>query len=587
MLVAIHTRLWQPADVPDQQFAMDERLTCSVYHGTDLFFSLKVQDAQSFSYCSRRPIRRDSSGSMGFITDINDHDAILSNAVNNIVGIHVRSEGLVGYSAHAIRGRFYYLNLKGKGLLMSDDLRKLLPFSSHTLDPDACISMLKFGSVPERVTVVRGIRTIPVAQVARVSCNAIYSLISEGGTLDSYCTYYHRLRFPLDGGDLSGLRNLLDSTFSFIAGLNPWVPMSGGIDSTLMARLIDRHSDNVFPAYFIRFGENDPEVSFARQAASGTKADLVEVTLLPEMMGESIHLQGSQLIEPVGETSPLATASFFANMTLSGRCIIDGTMADGCFGTTVYTRSPFAGHPYRPRWQQELNERIAAFLIWNRLPGRDRFFPRDSAVDDRHIQLMNMYLGPFGNTWIRGAKQASRALLPLWKEYFDLLDARDKEPDEWMRIIAVKMTNYAGRTQASKSFDGPMPYNCTLYPFSWRSTLEIQGHFSWQEKSEGNIQKAILKKLLAEMMPKEFVYRKKVGLNSDFQSWAQLSDNRIAISNLTERAGGVAEFLLGKSRLKKLISEFSKRELDTFTTQLIISLAMLQAWSDHNKVRFT
>ena len=66
-------------------------------------------------------------------------------------------------SARITRARMYFL-LVDEGILWSDDMRELIPFSSREMNPSGAFSILKYGDVPEYITVVEGIFCVPVGQ---------------------------------------------------------------------------------------------------------------------------------------------------------------------------------------------------------------------------------------------------------------------------------------------------------------------------------------------------------------------------------------------------------------------------------------
>lgn len=482
------------------------------------------------------------------------------------------------------RARIFYTAYQG-GLLLSNDLRELLPYTDRRLDRAAVYSVIKFGDVPEHLTVVKGIHTIPVGQF--IHSDESQWPIHRGTAIprEVFKSYY-RLTFPMDGGDIATTRRLLESEFSLVSKLNPLVPVSGGVDSTLMNRLIDRAATERYPAYFIQFGPDDPEQHFALQAVAGTKADLTMAVFTPKDTLPAFEFQTAHLIQPIGESSTISTAHFFRTFGGAGHRVVDGTLADGCYGSADYGRDPLDGIAERPQWQLRLNERISVFLRLNGLPGRDRFHPRDSMLHDPLFRFMSMYIGPYANVLFNGAEEMNARLEPDWLWYYDYLGPDRQSLDRWMMYSVFKMVNYASKNNTAKSFDMARPKSTGIYPFMWLAVLQDQGHYPWKQKVPDGIMKFTLKKILEDHMPKDFIYRKKVGLNSCFEDWIYShSEVKGHFSSLIGRKGGIAEWLTGPGGVRAILQAYATGPSDIYMAHLIINLSILQAWADHHSLQ--
>jgi len=548
---------------------------------------LFYQAGDCFTFTSEQPYyRRDGSYSMHENGETNLLE-VVKNAENNFAGIQLRVEEITWKiclsSARITRARIYYVLLEN-GMLFSDDLRELLPYSNRKMNVDGAFSILKYGDVPEYITVVDDIFCVPVGQQLTFDKQQLSVWCKNGEISKSAFKFFFKLDFPMDGGNIPKTEKLMEEQFSFIASLNPLVPISGGVDSTLANCLIDRFSDEAYPGYYIQFGEDDPEVEFAKQAAKATKAEMEIAIFKPEDTIPSFEYQLQHAIQPIGESSTISTAYFFKNTGLQGYKVIDGTLADGCYGSANYNRSVIGEIPDRPQWQQQLNEWIASQLQSRKLKGYERFHPRDSFMPDPFMQFMDVYLGPFGNMWLKDAKEISARLLPLWEYYYTYLKPEKFAQDDWMKYSVFKMVNYACKNNTAKSYDNSQPENSGLYPFTWLSILEDQGHYSWVEKTLENTIKYPLKKILDNYMSKDFIYRKKVGLNSCFEDWIHLSFLKDHFSKIIDRPNGVASFYLGKRKNYLLKLYAANRPLHPNLARLVINLSLLDAWMEKHKI---
>ena len=540
-----------------------------------------------FTFTSETPFLKTENGYRKIENAEEALSGIVAKAENNFAAFEL-SRTVSGWSAFAssariTRARMFFMFVEN-GILWSDDLRELLPYSTREMNPMGAFSILKYGDVPEYITVVKGIHSVPVGQKLEFGEREFESWLKRGEIPRKAFEFFFKLDFPMDGGDIPKTEKLLDAEFEFVSTLNPLVPISGGVDSTLANCLINKFIDRPYPAYYIQFGEDDPEVKFAKEAAKATKAELEIALFRPEDTIPSFEYQNQHAIQPIGESSTISTAYFFKQTGLKGHKVIDGTLADGCYGSTNYNRNVIGDIPERPQWQQRLNEWIAAQLQSRKLPGFERFHPRDSYIDDPYLQFMDVYLGPFGNMWLRDSEQHSEALLPLWQYYYTYLKAEKPQQDDWMKYSVFKMVNYACKNNTAKSYDNSQPENSGLYPFTWKSILEDQGHYSWAEKTLENTIKYPLKKILDQYMSKDFIYRKKVGLNSCFEDWIHLPFLKDHFSKIISRPNGVAGYFLG-NRKNYLLGLYSKDEpLHPNLALMVINMSILDAWLERHKI---
>ena len=540
-----------------------------------------------FTFTSEQPYFKTETGYRK-VEKAEEHlNEIVSKAENNFAAFEFRNtnSGWTGFasSARITRARTYFLFVDG-GILWSDDLRELIPYSSKEMNPMGAFSILKYGDVPEYITVVKGIYCVPVGQCLNFNEKYFDGWLEHEAIPRNTFEFFSNLDFPMDGGDISKTEKLMESEFEFVASLNPIVPVSGGVDSTLANCLIDKFIDEPYPAYYIQFGQDDPELKFAQEAAAATKAELEIALFQPEDTIPSFEYQNEHAIQPIGESSTISTAYHFMRQGHEGHKIIDGTLADGCYGSTNYNRNVVGDIPERPQWQQRLNEWIASQLQSRKLPGFERFHPRDSYIDDPYMQFMDVYVGPFGNMWLKDSKKHSENLLPLWHYYYDYLKPEHSKQDDWMRYSVFKMVNYACKNNTAKSYDNSQPQNSGMYPFTWKSILEDQGHYSWAEKTLENTIKYPLKKILDNYMSHDFIYRKKVGLNSCFEDWIHLPFLKDHFSKIVARSNGVGEYFLGGKK-NFLLNLYAKDEpLHPNLARMVINISILDAWLEKHQI---
>ena len=86
-------------------------------------------------------------------------------------------------------------------------------------------------------------------------------------------------------------------------------------------------------------------------------------------------------------------------------------------------------------------------------------------------------------------------------------------------------------------------------------------------------------------MNHDFIYRKKVGLNSCFEDWIHLPFLKDHFSTIMARPNGVGEYFLG-GRKNFLLSLYAKNEpLHPNLARLVINISILDAWLERHNIR--
>jgi asparagine synthetase B (glutamine-hydrolysing) len=539
-----------------------------------------------FIYCSERPIIRSGIKYRKFdFAAQNDLQILISESQNNFAAIRLFNQNAIPHitiaSSRFARARIFFTR-NNDGFYFSDDLRELLPYTTRRLNQEAAYSIIKFGNTPEFITCVQDIFAVPVASYITISIDEL--LRKASFAIGDFQNYFH-LTYTYEGGNIQQTESLLENIFDYVAELDFIVPISGGIDSSLMNYMISKRTDKKYPAYFLSFGDNDPEIKYAKESVKNTNADLEIYTMNPNDFIESYDFQSKNTIHPIGETSAISMAHMFRNFKFQNATILDGTLADGCYGSRNYLKPLLSSVKKRSSFSLKANEQITSFLQLHNLPLSDKFFPRDSQVSDPFLQLMNVYVGPFSNTMFAQADKMNINIVPYWLWYYNLTISKSGEKDDWMKYSIFKMINYASNTTIAKTYDLCGPTNNMLYPFMFKDILNDQGKYTWEEKTKDGIIKYPLKKIIEQYASKEFIYRKKAGLNSSTEDWLAWQPNKTFLADLLSKNGSIAASMIGTGNLKTMIKAFINEHHHPNVSSFIISLAMIESWCDKNGVK--
>ncbi len=441
----------------------------------------------------------------------------------------------------------------------------------------------KVEKIDDRVlTLIEDIYAIPISSFLSISLKDFFK--SSKFNITDFKQYF-KLEYSFTGGNLHNTQTLLENSLAFLSKQRFAVPISGGVDSSLMNYMINDYVTEPYPAYYLTFGKKDTELPFAKEAIKKTKAVLEIVQMNPQDFEEAFYYQSEHLVQPVGESSTISMAHFLKNNPFKNTSILDGTLADGCYGSKNYYLSIYNSFNNSTSFKKHIRELISSFLISNNLPFQNRFHPRDAFINDHALIQMAHYSGSLMNTYFKHSKKYSLMIEPYWLWYYQLLSCTKncKEIDFWMRYSIFKMANYAANTTIAKTIDMCGNTNMMVFPFMWLEILEDQGTYTWSEKTKNNIIKYPLKKILEKYASKSFIYRKKVGLNSSVDDWMSLISNKNMMLNIISRKSSLPNTLLGSKNLNLLKQAFKREKPHQYVSNMVISLANLEQWRISNK----
>lgn len=547
--------------------------------------AIVLNSIDKFLFFSQTPIIKRKDKYIDYnISQEKDFNSLINESQNIFSAIRIFKSNnkvfLSGASSRISRARLYYLN-SSNGLYLSDDLRELLPYSKKKISLLAAYSIIKFGNTPEFLTIIEDIKSIPVSSSFTIELELSTEIIPKIRVSD--LKKFYKIPYSYSGGNLELTSKLLNNIIDYITTKNFIVPISGGIDSSLINFLINQSYNQSYPAYSLSFGEKDPELKWIKESIKGTKADLEIINMTPKDFIPAFEFQKTKLIQPIGETSAISMATMFLKKDFSNLTLLDGTLADGCYGSTNYNY-PFDKNIVKmSKIKQIVNEKIATVLMLYNLPYKNKFYPRDSIISDTFLQQMATYVGSLSNTIFKSSVEYNKTLQNYWEYYYTLIDSTG-EHSYWERYTILKMFNYAANTTTAKSYDLICKNSNVIYPFMWKDVLDNQGNYSWGEKTKNNIIKYPLKKIMEHYASKDFIYRKKVGLNSSTQNWMGQKENKEYILFWLRKNDALSKIMLGNRNNIKLIKSFNSNNPHHFINELAISFALIDSWCDYNKI---
>lgn len=546
--------------------------------------SIRVNDKDEFttfggnSFFTQNPIFL----SYPLLSSFNEE--ALENIQNEVSGFAVcqglSAQYVLLFSAKLSRSRIYY-TFSGNAMLASDDLRELLPYSQRRLNKEIAYAILKFAEVPEHDTIIDEIYSIPVGSYLAFDSQNLALYITNKVIPNDNFKKYFKLHYSLIGGILDDTEQKLKEVLSAIRPKSPSILVSGGIDSSLLNYLYNEVCDVPYQAYFLDFKEAPEELEWAKQSVKNTKARFTPIEIDNRNFLEDFVGSVKKLIYPVYDNGS-AFVGYKLNQYLGdsnlSESFIDGTPGDSCYGIRNYLR-PLKQGQNQSRFKTVLKEKIYMTALLNGYPW-NRTRPRDGYLDDEFLQDLLWYGGPFVNYWFKNAEEYTITLHEKYKRYLDYIDT-SANVGYWEEYTVLKMMINDAKQTTVKVYDMLKPSQ-VYFPFMFRNILQDQGKYAWAEKSEGYEVKAPLKKILEKFIDKEFISRKKTGLQSQTLRWMNDPSIKLYITDLLSN-GDLAPAMMG-ANCRKLIKGYSKENPAPSLVSLVLSLSVIQLWCDLNKV---
>lgn len=433
-------------------------------------------------------------------------------------------------SNRAGSGRIYYHTAE-TGVLFSSDLRFLLRVVGCEVSRMGIYAILKYGAVPDPLTISSNVKAVPPAHYLEHDLN--------GGTQRT--RPFFRLGFDCeeeeadgrsDGEILRPARETLQRSSRFLQERRPSLLISGGIDSSLYGCYLAEAGGDAPRGFYCVFGDDDPELEFARAAAGRIGSDL-HVALMEKPDALDVLSDVTRLTDhPFSDFSSLPIAfllKYVRERVGNGATVVECNGGDDCFGfpdlggrgkATIKHRFPrilksaiAAALSNRPNWKWESHEGLLARL--SALADTHEATPLDYALV---LSPMN-YLGlESSSSWDVELSAALDSVFSGCATNYEMLSYEAKTTVR--QLIHVNSRRWAAKALSVGESLGLR----IVYPFIWREVLVEQGRIPWDAKVRDGIVKWPLKRLLEEFMPRSFIYRKKSGFVPPFATWLTHAD---------------------------------------------------------------
>jgi len=435
-----------------------------------------------------------------------------------------------------------YYHFNNGAFCFASELKVFEMFNvSKELNLNAVATYFRFGYVPHDQSILKS--------VSKLEAGHFLKLNREQLTKQSYWNpRYEPIERRSENDWLDELESLLISAFRYrmVSDVPVGIFLSGGIDSSLLASVLQKHVGNIH-SFTIGFEEqNFNESEFAKQVAQTLKISHTEKILELDEARSLLLDFYSIYDEPFADTSGIPVACVTQLAKLSGmKVVLSADGGDELFGG--YTHYKKADVLFRrlsriPSGLRKLMVGSSRFFMPPSLRRKItpyNFQHRLSALEE--LLLSN---GPtsFFEAYIANQSLSEISELMAVGDVMRVSDRREKHTLAEMMEWDLKF--YLPDDLLVKVDRATMFYGIECRePFLDHRLVEFAERVPIEFKFRGGTQKYLLKKLLRRYLPSEYVQRKKQGFSIPVFEWFSRDLDKLFHSYFSEESLKTVPFL--------------------------------------------
>lgn len=418
----------------------------------------------------------------------------------------------------------YYVEHEGR-LVFASEIKALLQIRgiAREIDRGALESYLSLGYSGNTHSLFKGIRKLPPASMlvcenGGFRIETYWQLSSEADDSLSVAQWVERLRAAIETAVVSEM----------VSDVPLGAFLSGGIDSSTIVAFMARHSARPVKTYSIGFKGDSAsdvynELPYARQVAEQFGTDHREIIVRPEVASLLPKLAW-HMDEPVADSASVTTylVSEFARRDVT--VILSGVGGDELFGGyNRYLGDYYAGHYQRlPAWMRKT---VIAPLVQvmpsdrhGRISSLARYARMFVASNDLPFEeRYRSYVQVFGPDSLERLLKSGRAgHIDCLDEAFLLATSGDAL-NRLMRVdLSTQMPN--DLLMLTDKMTMAASLECRV-PLLNHELVELAARIPGALRIEGNSLKALLKKALDGVLPRQILDRKKRGFGAPIGAW--------------------------------------------------------------------
>ena len=468
-----------------------------------------------------------------------------------------------------------YYAVAGDAFIFGSEIKAILASNliKPRLNPEALHQFLTFLWAPDPNTLFAGVKTVPPGHYLQFKNNEVK--LTEWWDVSFDVIDHHKSDEWWEERVLETLDRVVK--MEMVADVPLGAFLSGGIDSSGIVAMMDRHSDDRRISTYtagiksedLRYDIIPDDVRWARRVNETLQTDYHEIMLQPsiaELLPKLVHHMEEP---PIDMAIPSYLISKAARETLT-------VMLSGMGGDEVFAGYPrqmamkiaAAFDPVPGLLRRPLMKTVASVLPGG-LPGRftaplrnAKKFARSAAAD-----FEERYLG-FGTYFTDAMKQ--RLYTDQWRERtseFDAYEAhrryfaRAADAAPLNRLLYVDLKTFLPCLNLMTTDKTSMAANLEVrVPFLNREMIEMAARMPPRLKLRGLTRKYVLKRALEKVLPRDVVWRKKAGFGAPIRSWLR-GPLRPLVNDLLSEEIVQKRGLFRPAEVKRVIdANFSGRE---------------------------
>ncbi|MGE5569192.1 MAG: asparagine synthase (glutamine-hydrolyzing) [Rhodospirillales bacterium] len=477
---------------------------------------------------------------------------------------------------------FYYF-WDGRLFAFASEIKALLehPAISARFDPETLPEYLAFGYTSGERTLFAGIRklmpghTLTVALQpgggARLDISRYWDIPAPAGDERRAPEWIAECRRRLE--DIVRMRLMSDVPLGMF--------LSGGVDSSAIAALIKRMAPGPVKTFSVGYREQAySELAYARQVAEAIGTDHHEVVVgRDEFFGALPRLIWHE-DEPL--TWPSSVSLYFVSRLASERVkvVLTGEGSDELFAG--YSRYRF--YDVNRRWAARyrvlpagLRRRVRDWVAATSLLPADLRRKLQHTFLGRDESLESLYLDNFYSAFSAAQQERLLGCSPGSLPYADFQRAWDSgRPGSTLsRLLYADQKTYLVELLMKQDQMSMAASIESRVPFLDHEFVEFAASVPDSLKIHGRTGKYILKRAVEDLIPKEIIYRRKMGFPTPLRSWLRSPAAAPLMEKLRDRGGLLAAYTQEKE-IENLLARHTAGIEDA--TDRIWRLLNFQLW---------
>jgi len=430
-----------------------------------------------------------------------------------------------------VKPLYYYVD--GNDFYFASELKALYQLSAYKKEIDfkALGQYFQFGYIPAPQTIFKNTFKLKQGSYLEVDLNGSFT---EPKSYWSPSKYTGLEKFDNSEDEIiDNLEEVLQKSFKYrmVADVDVGIFLSGGVDSSLVAALLQKNSPKKIKTFTIGFNEKEyNEACVAKQVAEHLGTDHKEYYLSANDVKDSLHDYINIFDEPFGDSSALLTYLLAKNTREQVKVALSGDGGDELFfgyskyealaklsQKSVYLRHFYAGilNLSNPHTIDKFYKKISNFLP---LPQYSNFREKISKLSNvlKTNGLLDMFVASSTywqanevNSLFKNNEDINQNNFVLntdfnEKNQMQLWDLQQYLPDD----ILVK----TDRASMAVGLEAREPF---LDQDVWEFVLKIPDEIRC--KNFGS--KYLLKKILSKHLPEELFSRPKTGFRLPMYEW--------------------------------------------------------------------